>query len=320
MLNYLYFVGGMVLLVKGADFLVAGSASFARRMKVSELAIGLTIVAFGTSMPELIVSVAAGLNKTPDIVMGNVVGSNIFNILFILGLSAAITPLTAQRSTVWKEIPFALLAAAVVSIQFNDRFFDQREAPALDRGDGLVLIGLFAIFLYYIALSMRSGVDQDLPAGGEAHGAGRSMLEIAGGLALLIVGGRLTLMGAVGLAEAWGMSERFIGLTIVAVGTSLPELATSAVAAYRKNADIAIGNIVGSNIFNVVVVLGIPAVIFRVPFNESGNVDLIVMNVTTVLLFLVMFTGKPRHTIQRWEGVVMLALYVVYTAYLIVRD
>lgn len=320
MLNYLYFIGGMVLLVKGADFLVAGSASFARRMKVSELAIGLTIVAFGTSMPELIVSIAAGLNNTPDIVMGNVVGSNIFNVLFILGLSAAITPLTAQRSTVWKEIPFALLAAVVVTVQFNDRFFDQREAPALDRGDGLVLIGFFAIFLYYIALSMRSGVDQELPAGGEAHGASRSMLEIVGGLVLLIVGGRLTLLGAVGLAEAWGMSERFIGLTIVAVGTSLPELATSAVAAYRKNADIAIGNIVGSNIFNVVVVLGIPAAIFRVPFNESANIDLIVMNLVTVLLFLVMFTGKPRHTIQRWEGAGMLALYVGYTGYLIVRD
>lgn len=320
MLNYVLFAGGMVLLVKGADFLVAGSASFARRMRISELAIGLTIVAFGTSMPELIVSVAAGLNNTPEIVMGNVIGSNIFNILFILGLSAAITPLTAQISTTWKEIPFALLAAVVVSIQFNDRLFDQREAPALDRGDGLVLVGFFAIFLYYIALSMRSGVNQDQPAGGETHGSGRSMLEIAGGLALLIVGGRLTLLGAVGLAEAWGMSERFIGLTIVAAGTSLPELATSAVAAYRKNADIAIGNIVGSNIFNVVVVLGIPAVIFRVPFNESANIDLIVMNAVTVLLFLVMFVGKPRHTIQRWEGIGMLMLYVGYTGYLIVRD
>ncbi len=320
MLNYMFFAGGLALLIKGADFLVAGSSSFARRRRVSELAIGLTIVAFGTSTPELIVSITAGLRGTPDIVIGNVVGSNIFNILVILGLSAVITPLRAQASTVWREIPFALLAAAVVSIQFNDRFFDQREAPALDRGDGLVLFGIFIVFLYYVALSMRTGVVPQAALPGEIHGARRSSLEIVGGLMLLVLGGHFTLSGAIGMAQAWGMSERFIGLTIVAAGTSLPELATSAVAAYRKNADIAIGNIVGSNIFNVFIVLGVPAVIFRVPFDEAANFDLLFMNVVTVILLVVMFGGRLRHTIERWEGVGMLGLYVAYTAYLIARD
>lgn len=320
MLNYIYFCGGVALLIKGADFLVSGSSSFARRLGVPEIVIGLTIVAFGTSMPEFLVSVVAGMNGNPEIVIGNVVGSNLCNVLLILGICAMIRPVHAQPNTVFREIPFMVLSSLVVTVQLNDTFLDKGSPAILDRTDGFVLLGYFVVFLYYIALVVRSGGDpileeEDRPS----HTVGFAILFMIAGLAGLVIGGRLTVSGAVGLAESWGMSERFIGLTVVAVGTSLPELATSAVAAFRRNSDIAIGNVVGSNIFNIFFVLGIPALLWPIAYDVSSNIDLIVMNLASIALFATMFIGRPGKTVQRWEGGLFFGSYLAYMAFVLYR-
>ncbi len=315
MVDLLLFVVGVALLIKGADFLVSGASSFARRYGVSEIVIGLTIVAFGTSMPEFLVSVVAGLRGNSEIVIGNVVGSNICNILLILGVSAAIQPVAAKSNTVFREIPFMMLATVVVTFQLNDALLDAGALSTLDRTDGLVLLGFFSVFLYYIALAIRSERQTEREADASVQSGLRSAILIAAGLAGLIIGGRVTVDSAVGLSQSWGMSERFVGLTVVAVGTSLPELATSAVAAYRKRSDIAIGNVVGSNIFNIFFVLGVPSLIAPIDFVDSANPDLLVMNLATLALLATMFIGRPPKTVQRSEGIVFLVLYTAYIGY-----
>lgn len=319
MLDYLLFVAGVVLLIKGADFLVSGASSFARTMGVSEIIIGLTIVAFGTSMPEFLVSVVAGMRGNTEIVIGNVVGSNICNVLLILGVTALIRPVTAPNNTVSREIPFMVLASLVVTFQLNDSILDAGAPSMLDRTDGLVLLGFFSVFIYYIALAVRNDKNNGVETSEPAHGLGKSTLLMALGLTGLVIGGRFTVEGATGLAESWGMSERFIGLTVVAIGTSLPELATSAVAAYRKNSDIAIGNIVGSNVFNIFFVLGVPSLLWPIAYDNTSNVDLVVMNLAAVALFAAMLVGRPPKTVQRWEGGVFLIAYVAYIAFAIQR-
>lgn len=314
----LFFIG-FVLLIKGADWLVSGASSVASRYGVSPLVIGLTIVAFGTSAPELIVNLVASLQGNTDIAIGNVVGSNIANILLILGISALIYPLTVQKSTVWKEIPFALLAVVMVTILANDVLIDQFSTSAITRIDGFVLIGFFIIFLYYV-FGVAFNSPQAVPEGEkiEMYSLTRSSGMIISGLVGLVIGGKWIVDGAVTFASSLGVSEALIGLTIVAVGTSLPELATSAVAAYKKNVDIAVGNIVGSNIFNVFWILGMSAVIKPLPFDVKLNFDMVVVIITTMLLFLALFVGR-KHTIERWQGGVFVAAYVMYTIFLIVR-
>ena len=316
MLVYILFIIGFVFLVKGADFLVDGAAAIARRLNISDLAIGLTVVAFGTSLPELFVNVIASLQGSTAIAIGNVVGSNIANILLILGISAMICPLAVTAGTVWKEIPFSLLAALVLFITANDALLDGSGASVLTRSDGLTYLAFFSIFVYYTA-SIAAGID-----GLDDHGPSRqpgplkSIAFILLGLTGLVLGGKWIVDGAVALAAGFGMSESLIGLTIVAVGTSLPELATSVAAAYKRNADIAVGNVVGSNIFNIFFILGISATIKPLPFQSQNNLDIGMVVIASLLLFLFMFTGK-RRSLDRWEGIIFVLLYAAYIGYLI---
>ncbi|MDD5623776.1 MAG: calcium/sodium antiporter [Candidatus Peribacteraceae bacterium] len=318
---------GFAFLVKGADWLVDGASALAKRIGVSDLAIGLTIVAFGTSMPEFMVNMVASVQGNSDIAIGNIVGSNIFNVLLILGISALIAPILVQRSTILKEIPFSLLAALMLLVMANDTFLDGMTASFLSRSDGLALIGFFLIFLIYTMNLPRNG---EAPSAGtkERKGLFVSSLLILLGLAALIIGGKFTVDSAVTIARTLGLSEALIGLTIVAAGTSLPELATSTVAAYKKNADIAVGNIVGSNIFNIFWILGVSALIRPIPFPPAANFDLWVLVGTTVLLFLLIHNGQPirraflwwrqrdRYIIRGWEGTIMLVCYAAYVAYI----
>jgi len=315
----LFFVGFFIL-IKGADLLVSGASSLAARLGVSALVIGLTIVAFGTSAPELIVNLLASLGGNTDIAIGNVLGSNIVNILIILGVSAIICPLAVGRGTVWKEIPFAMLAVVVLAFMALDAFIDGAPASVLTRADGLVLIAFFVIFLYYIfglawADAAKGGVvDESI----QQFGLGKSIGLIVVGLLGLVVGGKWIVDGAVMFASALGVSEALIGLTIVAIGTSLPELATSVVAARKKQIDIAVGNIVGSNIFNIFWILGISAVIAPLPFSPVLGFDILVAMGATLFLFMALFVGA-RHTLERWQGWLFVATYIAYVIYLVVR-
>jgi len=317
MLTLVLFIVGFVLLIKGADYLVTGASSLAFKLGIAPLVIGLTIVAFGTSAPELIVNLLASFSGNTDIAIGNILGSNIVNILVILGVSAIIFPLTVQKSTVWKEIPFALLGVVVLAFMASDALLDGAATSVLTRIDGLVLISFFAIFLYYIVGIAKQSPDdtQEKPADLSLV---RSGLLIAAGLVGLVIGGKWIVDGAIVFAQSLGVSEALIGLTIVAIGTSLPELATSVVAALKKNVDIAVGNIVGSNIFNIFWILGISAFITPLPFAPAMTTDILVTLGASLLLFLALFVGK-RHTIEKWQGFAFIGLYVLYVVYVISR-
>lgn len=306
-------LAGLVLLVKGADWLVDGASVFARKHNVSDLAIGLTIVAFGTSAPELVVNAVAASGNYPEIVFGNIIGSNNFNLFAILGIAGIITPLTVQSSSVWKEIPFSLFAALLLFVLANNFLFS--DASSLTRYDGVVLLALFAGFLYYVATQLKSDSSPDEIVHKDYSNLKIGLL-ILGGLAGLVLGGKFVVDSAVGMAQSLGVSEKIIGLTIVAAGTSLPELATSVVAALKKNADIAVGNIIGSNIFNIFLILGVSALIRPLNYNLSFNTDLYLLAAGTIFLFFAMFTGK-RHRLDRWEAVLLLAVYLGYTSYLV---
>lgn len=318
-LTSILFFAGFFALIKGADLLVDGASSLARRLGVSTLVIGLTIVAFGTSTPELIVNIFASTKGNTDIAIGNILGSNIANILLILGISAVLFPLAVKKGTVWKEIPLSLLAIIVVALMVNDTFLDGGSFSGLTRIDGLVLIAFFTIFLYCTFGISRVQIADAAEVPIHRHSLPRVCLMVSFGLIGLFVGGKWIVDGAVALAIALGMSEALIGLTIVAVGTSLPELATSAVAAYKKDVDIAVGNIVGSNIFNIFFILGVSAVINPLPFSSLMMRDVFVTLFATALLFGFMFIGK-RHTLERWQGVGFLALYVSYVILLIAQE
>lgn len=317
MTSAIFFFAGFFLLIKGADWLVSGASSLASRLGVSALVIGLTIVAFGTSAPELVVNLFASVQGNTDIAIGNIIGSNIANILLILGIAATIYPLTVQKGTVWREIPFALLAVMVVGVMANDVFFDGDVVSSITRIDGLVLIAFFTIFLYYI-FGISKPADSESKDRVEVVSLVKSFALILGGLIGLVVGGKWIVDGAVLFATHMGVSETLIGLTIVAIGTSLPELATSAVAAYKRNVDIAVGNVVGSNIFNIFWILGISAIISPLPFSPQLSADVWVVIGATVLLFFALFVGK-RHTVERWQGLLFVAAYLGYVGYLVLR-
>ena len=314
----IFFIVGLLLVVKGADFLVDGASALARKLHISELVIGLTIVAFGASMPELTVNIFASVSGATEIAIGNILGSNIANILLILGISALIYPLVVTSGTIWKEIPLSLLAAVIVGLMANDIFIDGGSSSALTRIDGFILISFFLIFLYYTFSIARVATGNESSAQAKPRTMTTAVVFIMVGLGLLILGGKLVVDGAIQLATVLGVSSTLIGLTVVAVGTSLPELATSAVAAYRKNADIAVGNVVGSNIFNIFWILGLSAVINPLPFQPSSNFDLGVGVLASLILFTCMFFGK-RHILERWQGVVLLGGYILYIAVLVIR-
>ncbi len=313
----LFFIGFLVL-IKGADFLVNGATSLAKRLNVTDLVIGLTVVAFGTSMPELFVNIFASIRGNTDIAVGNILGSNICNVFLILGISVLISPLRVKKTTVWKEIPFSLLAAVMVGILANDQLIDHQSPSVLSRIDGLVLIAFLIIFMIYIFEIARDfGEEAEIPLT-KPGGLLRSLTFIVLGLASLMVGGHWIVGGAVAIAQSLGVSESLIGLTIVAVGTSLPELATSTVAAFKKNPDIAVGNIVGSNIFNIFWILGVSAVIHPLSFKPQINFDVGMTILASLILFLVMFLGKKHH-LQRPEGILFLGSYIGYLVFIIRR-
>lgn len=307
---------GFAILIKGADFLVNGSSSIAKKNGISNLAIGLTVVAFGTSMPELIVSLLSAIDGKNDASFGNVIGSNNFNLLFILGICGMIYPLVVQRNTVKYEVPLSLLAAGILFVIVNDVLLWGGESNRLTRWDSILLLAFFGGFLLYIYRTMTNA--SEFGEGGEIKiyktyiAAGMVLL----GLVMLIGGGTTVVESATGIAKYFGLSEKLIGLTILAAGTSLPELATSAVAAYRKNTDIAIGNVVGSNIFNIFFILGITGLVNPMPYNEMLNFDLYVLMASTVILMIFMFTLNQRK-LDRWEAFLFLCCYIAYTVYLI---
>ncbi|KKW28818.1 MAG: Na+/Ca+ antiporter, CaCA family [Candidatus Uhrbacteria bacterium GW2011_GWD2_52_7] len=317
MLSILYLLLGFPFLIKGADWLVDGASSVARRFGIPDLAIGLTVVAFGTSAPELIVSLLSAIRGNTEIAIGNVVGSNIANILLILGICALIRPLSVKRDTVWKEIPMSLLAVGIMGVMAADSFIDGAVYDQLSRIDGLVLLSFFIIFMYYTLGLAKRGHEEPVQ---KTHDQKlfTSIGLIVLGLGLLVLGGKLVVDGAVDLATALGVSSSLIGLTIVAVGTSLPELATSAIAARKGNVDIAIGNVVGSNIFNVFWILGISSIIAPLPTPDRGLVDIGVAAAASGALFLSVFWGK-RNVLERPQGVLFLMGYAAYIAYLILR-
>lgn len=301
---------GLIILIASGEALVRGASSVALKFKIPPIVIGLTIVAFGTSAPELVVNIMSAINGTSDLAFGNVIGSNIANILLILGISAIISPLAVQHNTTWKEIPFAILAILAVYFMSNDVLFDNASGNLLSRTDGILLLLLFVIFLYY---TYELAKEFYAPEAEEAkeYTTLISITMILIGLIGLYFGGEMIVDNAVNLAKMFGMSERIIGLTIVAVGTSLPELATSVIAAYKNKADIAIGNIVGSNIFNTLWILGITSFIMPMPISSAINSDVIFNIVISVLLLGGILFFK-KYTLQRWEGSIFVIIYIVY--------
>lgn len=318
MLTYLLFVLGFFILVQGANLLVDGSASIAKKLSISSIVIGLTIVAFGTSAPEFVVNIFASMNGNTEIAIGNILGSNIANVLLILGISALIFPLTTKKNTVWKEIPFSLLAAVVLGVMVNDFRIDGGSFSGLTRIDGMVLLAFFIIFLYYtFGIAKVTGENDEVEVKDLSYP--KAIAFILLGLAGLVFGGKWIVDGAVKIAELFNVSQSLIGLTVVAIGTSLPELATSAIAAYKKQTDIAIGNIVGSNIFNIFWILGASSLIRPLPFSSSSDLDILMTILASVVLFLLMFIGK-KHVIEKWQGGLMVLLYVAYVVFLILKQ
>lgn len=311
-------IGGLVLLIKGADWLVEGASSLARKYNISDMAIGLTIVAFGTSAPELVVNVFAAMNDHPDLVFGNVIGSNNFNLLAILGIAGIIMPMVVQSATVWKEIPLSLLAAVVLFVLGNDAMLWGADTNVVSRFDAVILLVMFGGFLFYVYKQMKTD-PTEIPATAKNHNPWMLALYIAGGLAGLVIGGRLVVTNAVSIATALGVSEKVIGLTIVAAGTSLPELATSVVAALKKNSEIAIGNIIGSNIFNIFFILGVSAVLKPAAFSTVFNTDIYILIGGTLFLFLYMFTGKKKR-LDRWEAALFLLFFIGYTTFIVLKE
>ena len=308
--------------------MIDGSSSIAKKYGISNLFIGLTIVAFGTSAPELVVSALASIKGSSGIALGNIIGSNISNTLLILGVSAIICPLIVRKSTVHKEIPFSLLAILAVGILVNDFLIDGLNGSihnGLTRIDGLILILFFSIFIYYtfgitkdkehIIVKAVEGLKEKKV---KMYNNSVSILMIIAGLAGLAVGGRWIVNGAIAMANYFNLSEAFIGLTIVAIGTSLPELAASATAAYRGKTDIAIGNVIGSNIFNLLWVLGLSSIISDIGFNSALNVDLLILIAITVLLLFLIYIGK-KNILGKREGMALAGLYVCYLVFLVYR-
>ncbi|MBN1597330.1 MAG: calcium/sodium antiporter [Bacteroidales bacterium] len=313
-LQILLLLLGFVILIKGADWLVNGSVSLAKNYRISELAIGLTIVAFGTSAPELVVNIISSIKGFNDVTLGNVVGSNLFNLMFILGISGIVFPLTVQIKTIWNEIPFSLLAALILIFLANYTF-NRQNVLSLNRADGFILIAFFILFMIYIITNLRTSKDV-LDVGYKTFKPVFSSLLIIAGLTALVIGSRLVVNNAVKVAHEFGASEKLIGITIVSAGTSLPELVTSLVAVFRKNSDIAIGNVIGSNIFNIFFILGISSLISPVTYNKSFNTDILILIISTVLLFIFMFSGI-RYKLDRWEAAILFIGYIVYILYLL---
>ncbi len=315
-MDYLLILVGFVLLVKGADYFVDGASSIAKSLRVPTLIIGLTIVAFGTSAPEAAVSITSALQGQNGIALGNVVGSNIFNLLVVVGVAAFIYPLKVKKTIVFKEFPFVLLSGVVLLALTLDQVLDGGAINVLGRIDGFILLAFFGIFMYYLvetAITSRGEVEEEI----EVMPMGKSVLLSIGGVIGIIIGGQVVVDSASAIATTWGMSESLIGLTIIAVGTSLPELVTSIVAARKGESDIALGNVIGSNIFNIFLVLGMSTVINPIVVTPQVFTDIFVMLVVTVLTYIFAIT---RMKVNKMEGITLVVLYVSYMLFAIMRN
>ncbi|OGG61884.1 sodium:proton exchanger [Candidatus Kaiserbacteria bacterium RIFCSPHIGHO2_02_FULL_49_34] len=320
MISFILLCVGLALLVKGGGLFVDGSVSIARIWRIPPIVIGLTLVSIGTSLPELVVNLFAAGGGSTDLAIGNILGSNITNILLVLGICSAIYPLSVSKGTVSKEIPLAILATIALGFLANDAFFDGG-VSMISRSDGLALLCFFSIFLYYIfELSRRARKDDAVGEDVEQkYTGGKAAVAILFGAALLGFGGKLAVDNAIILAIALNVPQSIIGLTIVAIGTSLPELVTSVIATMKRHSDIAIGNIVGSNIFNIFWILGVSAIVTPLPFAAMFTRDLLVALVASILLFLFMFLGK-RDMLKHWQGLIFLGMYFGYVAVLVLQQ
>lgn len=320
-MNYVLLVVGFFLLVKGADWFVDGSASIARKLHIPAIVIGLTIVSFGTSAPEAAVSITAGLAGQNDIALGNIIGSNIFNILAVIGAAAFIHPIRIQKSTIQKEFPFAISTAIVLLILSLDTLLQGYSANMISRADGLIMLIFFAIFLFYLFdLAFQShkngevGEAEEMP---EERSIAKSVLLGLIGVTGIVLGGTLTVDSAEAIALSWGLSEKLVGLTILAVGTSLPEFVTSVVAAKKGENDIAIGNVLGSNVFNVFFILAASAALTPIAVAPEIFFDLGVMLVSMLFVFFFSILGKD---VNKWEGAFLFLCYIAYMVYIVIRN
>lgn len=309
LLNIILLVVGFVLLIKGADIFVDGASNTAQNFRVSKMLIGLTIIAFGTSAPELAVSLSALASGSTDMVIGNVMGSCILNILLILGVAAVIRPINIKSNTVKKELPLCMLISTLLAVLFLDAAIGSGAPDQITRSDALVVLLFFAVFLYYlVTLTKQKKEEQGVEK--PQYKLGKSLLLVLVGLAEIIIGSQMVVDSASGIASAVGLSERVIALTVIAFGTSLPELVTTVVASKKGEQDLVVGNIIGSNIFNICIVLGIPVALFGTVTPDSFQMlDIVALVVSAVLLFIFALT---KRRITRSEGVVMLLLFVAY--------
>jgi len=317
-MTYILLIVGFVLLVKGADFFVDGASNIARLLRIPAILIGLTIVAFGTSAPEATVSIIAALEGSADVSMGNVVGSNIVNITLIIGAAAFLYPIKVENEMVKKQIPFTLMSSVVLLILMSDIVLQGLNVNLIARSDGLILLIFLSIFMYYIfEVALKSRKDSEGEESSTDVTWGKNTLITILGLAGVIVGGQLVVSNATTIAYTLGMSETLVGLTIVAIGTSLPELVTSIAAARKKESEIALGNIVGSNIFNILLVLGASSVITPLAFDAKVFMDVFIMIALTVILLIF---SRTNYTIGKREGLSLVALYIIYLVYIIIRN
>ena len=318
---YLLLIVGFALLMVGANYFVKGASNISALLRVPPILVGLTIVSFGTSSPEATVSIIAALNGNDDVSLGNVIGSNLFNTMFVLGVTAFIAPLVVKSQTLRKEIPFSFLASITLVVLMADVYLQDFTVSGLTRSDGIILLLIFAVFLYYIfELARKSRKDLEEPPSiidEKDRSWVKNGLFTVGGLVAIVFGGDFVVTNSTEIALSLGMSEALVALTIVAIGTSLPELVTSAVAAWKKESEIALGNIIGSNIFNILFVLGASATISPIGVNVSLFTDMTILIVFTVIVLIFALT---HYTIGKREGLFLALSYVVYMIYIIMRN
>lgn len=315
LLQVIILVISFFVLIKGADTFVESASAVAKRLNVPDILIGLTIVAFGTSAPEASVTIKAVLAENSDMVLGNIIGSNILNILLILGISSIIAPITVQDNTIKKEIPFLFLASLLMSVLLMDTTLGEGGINMISRSDGMVILIFFSIFIYYLITLAKNGQPEEIET---KYTLKQAIVYTILGLAAIVIGGNYVVDSATYIAVYLGVDQKFIALTIVALGTSLPELVTSIVAAKKGKQDLAIGNVIGSNIFNICFIVGFPAAFLgNIIPSTSVIIDLMVMIFTTIILFFFSYFNKK---ISKIEGISFLVIFILYYVYLIVSQ
>ncbi|MGO1369728.1 MAG: calcium/sodium antiporter [Senegalia sp. (in: firmicutes)] len=320
-MDYLILVLGFTALIKGADFFVDGASSIAKKFGLPSILIGLTIVAFGTSAPEAAVSIKAVTTNSDGIAVGNIIGSSIFNILLVVGAAAIIKPVRIKLKTIFKEFPFLLLASGMLFVLSFDKVLQGTNTNELSRGDGIVLLSIFLIFIYYVVEMAVFSKDEDTGLVEtetiEVIPLWKSLVLTGLGLVGIIGGGNFVVNAATDIALSLGMSETLVGLTIIAIGTSLPELVTSIVAAFKGESDIAIGNAIGSNMFNIVFILGITSIIKPLPIESKVFFDILFLIAATLLTYIFASTGKRTN---RFEGITLSLAYLAYMIFILIRN